>query len=134
MTCLLEWPTGFSIRLRDPRTSPFRLKDQRTSPLLLSDQQISASSPNLQNLYCLFKSHVEFVDFICKRKYLSLYPLVITYILRHPPFIFSTFFLCHLATALNLLSSSLPARILYYILTEEQKDDQIEICQELLYF
>ena len=43
-TGLLEWPAGLSLRLRD----------QRTTPLRLSDHLISAFSPKLQTLYCLF--------------------------------------------------------------------------------
>ena len=44
-----EWPAGLSLHLRD----------QRTSFLRLSDQWISAFSPELQTLYCLFKPHAE---------------------------------------------------------------------------
>ena len=43
LTGLLEWPAGFSLRLRDQRISPPRL----------SDQKISAFRPKLQTLYCL---------------------------------------------------------------------------------
>ena len=46
---LFEWPAGLSLCLRD----------QQSSPLRLSDHWISSFSPNLQTLYCLFKSHAE---------------------------------------------------------------------------
>ena len=59
LTGLIEWPAGLSLRLREQRASPLRLRDQRTSPLRLSDHWISAFSPELQTLYCLFKSHTE---------------------------------------------------------------------------
>ena len=49
LTGLLEWLAGLSLHLRD----------QQTSSLCLSDHWISAFSPKLQTLYCLFKCHVE---------------------------------------------------------------------------
>ena len=56
-TVLLEWPAGLSLRLRNQRTSSVHLSDQRISLPCLNDQHLSALSPKLQTLYCLFKSH-----------------------------------------------------------------------------
>ena len=50
LTGLLEWPAGLSLRLRD----------QRTTPLRLSGKCISAFSPKLLTLYCLFKPHAKY--------------------------------------------------------------------------
>ena len=59
----------------------------------------------------------QFIDLICKWKYLSLYPLAINYILPHPSLSSLSWDpLCwyYLATALNLLSSLSPAKLVYY--------------------
>ena len=132
LTGLLEWPTGLSLRLGDQRVSSFAWAASRSIP----------SVPKLQTLYCLFKSHAEVWTsskpyvFFCLWLIIGIYilpffpvicwsylrteisvTLSINYILRHPPFSSLScepLCWCYLATALNLLSSSSPAKLVYY--------------------
>ena len=136
LTGLLEWPAGLSLCL----------KDQRTSPLHLSDQRISAFSPKLQTLYCLFKFHAV-IWISSSPTYFSVYGWLseltsvfvffpsnlLSYLWteisatlsignklysRHHILYFSFLWkplcLCYLGATLNLLSSSLPAKLVYY--------------------
>ena len=70
LTGLLEWLVGLSLRLRD----------QRTFPLRLSDHHISSFSPNLQTLYCLFKSHAEVWTFYLPHVFFCSWLVIGTYI------------------------------------------------------
>ena len=113
--------------------------DQMTSPLRLSDQRISAFSPKLQTLYCqvpcgsmnmLFASRILFMvgyrnlhtsvfsPLICWSKLrteisVTIYRQWIIILIFFPvrPLCW-----CYLATALNLLSSSSPAKLVCYIM------------------
>ena len=55
------WETSGPLptSLGKPADLPLCLSDERISFLRLSYQRISAFSPNLRTLYCLFKSHVD---------------------------------------------------------------------------
>ena len=107
---LFTWETSGSL--------PFAWSTSGSLP------RIFAFRPKVQTLCCLFKSHAEvwtsssphvffclwlvigtyiilffpvICSSICERKYLSLYPLAINYIFRHPP-LFSSLCWCYLVT------------------------------------
>ena len=91
LTSLVEWPAGLS----------FRLRDQQTSPLCLSNLWISAFSPKLQTLYCLFKSHAEVWISSSPHVFFCLWLVIRTYIL---PF-FSVIWWSYLRTEISVTLS-----------------------------
>ena len=130
--CLRDQWTS-PLRFRDQWTSPLRLRDQWTSPLCLSDQRISAFSPKLQILYCLsspMNTPLHPRIFLLVAGYRNLhtsgfFPVIswsyrrteisVTRSIGNKSYSLSCDPLCwsYLATALNLLSSSSPAKLLY---------------------
>ena len=71
LTGLFEWPVGLSPPLERPLDLPLRLSTQR----------ISTYSPNLQTLYCLFKSHVEVWTSSSPHVFFCLWLFIGTYII-----------------------------------------------------
>ena len=124
----LERPADLSHSLERPAN--LCLQSKITSLIFASKSLVFSVYGWLSELTYFRFFFRKFVDLICERNYLSLYPQAINYI-----FLFPVKPLCwfYLATALNLLNSSSPAKLVYYKLTREQ-DSRICVKLTFIYF
>ena len=111
---MFAWVTaGLALCLKEQWVSPFDWKTSRPLPLFerpadlslsLSDQWISTFSPNLQTLYCLFKSRAEVLTSFSPLAFL--WVVIWIYILRSFPVICWSYLRTEISVTLSIGNKS----------------------------